>query len=116
MGPGSASAFDEHAPRYDARAGLPATVGITVARAIVDCAAAGADDLVAEIGASTGEIGVHLSRLPLRYVGFDSSPAVLDVFRAKANDASPSLIVADCNRAWPLPDDAATNATTLTPS
>lgn len=75
-----------------------------MARAIVDLAGAGADDLVAELGAGTGEIGVHLARMPIRYMGIDSSAAMLDGFRTKAADVSPSLVVADCNRPWPLPD------------
>jgi SAM-dependent methyltransferase len=96
--------FDQQAPRYDARAGLPVSVGIAVAQAIVARAGVGADDLLVELGAGTGEIGVHLARLPIRYRGLDASAAMLDVFRAKAAAASPSLIVADCDRPWPLPD------------
>lgn len=102
-----ASTFDRQAPHYDARAGLPAAVGAAVARAIVDPVGARAGDLVVELGAGTGEIGAHLARLPVRYVGLDSSPAMLDVFRAKAGMGSPSLVVADCNRPWPLPDGSA---------
>jgi SAM-dependent methyltransferase len=78
-----------------------------VARAIVEQANAGADDLVLELGAGTGEIGVHLARVPVRYVGLDSSPAMLDVFRAKGDLGSSSLIVADGNQPWPLPDGSA---------
>ena len=66
-----------------------------MAGAIVERAGARADDLVVELGAGTGEIGVHLARLPIRYVGLDGSAAMLEVFRAKAADASPELIVAD---------------------
>jgi SAM-dependent methyltransferase len=79
-------------------------VGAAVANAIVDWAGVGPGDLVVELGAGTGEIGVDLVRLPIRYVGLDNSPAMLDVFRAKVNNGSPSLVVADCNRPWPLPD------------
>jgi SAM-dependent methyltransferase len=68
---------------------------------------AGADDLVVELGSGTGEIGAHLARLPVRYVGLDSSQAMLDVFRAKGVLGSSSLIVADCNQSWPLPDGSA---------
>ena len=60
-----------------------------------------------ELGAGTGEIGVHLARLPVRYIGLDSSPAMLDVFRAKGGMDSSSLLVADCNQPWPLPDASA---------
>jgi ubiquinone/menaquinone biosynthesis C-methylase UbiE len=101
------STFDEQAPRYDARAGLPETVGAAVAQAILDGVGADTDDLVVELGAGTGEIGAPLARLPVRYVGLDSSPAMLEVFRAKAGMDSSSLIVADCNQPWPLPDGSA---------
>jgi SAM-dependent methyltransferase len=103
-----ASTFDQEAGRYDARVGLPATVGAAVAQAIADCAGVRADDLVVELGAGTGQIGVHLARLPLRYLGLDASAAMLDVFRSKAADVSPSLVVADCDRPWPLPNGSAT--------
>ena len=103
---GPASTFDAQASHYDARVGLPEAVSAAVARAIVEQANAGADDLVVELGAGTGEIGLHLSRLPVRYVGLDSSKAMLDVFRAKVVMGS-SLIVADVNQPWPLPDGSA---------
>jgi SAM-dependent methyltransferase len=103
--PGS---FDKQAPRYDARAGIPASVSLAVAQAIVAKASAGADGLVLELGAGTGEIGVHLARLPIRYVGLDASAAMLHTFRTKAAETSPSLVVADCDRPWPLPDGSAT--------
>jgi SAM-dependent methyltransferase len=103
-GPGS---FDAQAARYDARAGLPPTAGAAVARAIVDRAGLGAGDLVVELGAGTGEIGVHLARLPVRYLGLDASSAMLAEFRVKAVASAPTLVVADGNARWPLPDGAA---------
>ena len=106
-GPTPAATFDEQAARYDARAALPASVGAAVAQSIIDHAGASADSLVVELGAGTGEIGAHLARLPVRYVGLDNSAAMLAVFRAKAPEASPSLILTDCNRPWPLPDGGA---------
>ncbi len=79
-----------------------------MARAVFASADAGADELVVELGAGTGEIGVHLSRLPVQYIGLDASAGMLELFHAKAAPASPSLIVADCDRPWPLPDGSAT--------
>lgn len=102
-----AAAFDQQASHYDARAGLPPTAGAAVAQAIVDLAGVGPGDLVVELGAGTGEIGVDLVRLPIRYVGLDASPAMLVVFSAKAVLGSSSLIVADCNLPWPLPAGSA---------
>jgi ubiquinone/menaquinone biosynthesis C-methylase UbiE len=105
--PPPSSSFDEQALLYDERAGLPAAAGVDVARAIVAGAGVRPGGVVIELGAGTGEIGAYLSSLPVRYVGLDSSQAMLDVFRAKRTLASPSLIVADCNQPWPLPDGSA---------
>jgi SAM-dependent methyltransferase len=102
------SAFDEQARSYDERAGIPATAAAAVARGIVDAAGMGVGDLVIELGAGTGEIGIHLLSLPVRYVGLDASAAMLEVFRARAAGSGPGLIVADCDRPWPLPDGSAT--------
>jgi SAM-dependent methyltransferase len=78
-----------------------------VARAIVAQTGARSDDLIVELGAGTGEIGMPLARLPQRYVGLDASPTMLRLFRAKALDAAPSLILADCDETWPLRDRVA---------
>ena len=59
---GPASTFAAQASHYDARVGLPESVSAAV-----------------ELGAGTGEIEVPLARLLVRYVGLDSSPAMLDV-------------------------------------
>ena len=104
----TAGSFDQQARHYDTRTGLPAAVGAAVARAIVDQSGAGADDLVVELGAGTGEIGMHLARLPVRYLALDSAPAMLEVFRHKAGLDARSLIVADCDTTWPLRDGCAT--------
>lgn len=104
----AARAFDSQALHYDARAGLPTTVGAAVAQAIVARAGVRADNLVVELGAGTGEIGMHLARLPIRYLGLDASAAMLEVFRAKAADSVPTLVVADCDGPWPLPNGSAT--------
>ena len=60
--------FDEQAPRYDARVGLPASIGLAVAEAVVAQAGAGADVVVLELGAGTGQIGAHLARLPVEEI------------------------------------------------
>ncbi len=99
--------FDDQAARYDRRAGFPPSVGAAIARSIVERAGAGPGDLVIEIGAGTGEIGVYLARLPVRYVGIDASAPMLEQFRAKATGVPPSLILADCNRSWPIGDGEA---------
>src|SRR6478609_9154678 len=81
--------FDDQALHYDERAGLPSDVGDLVARSIVRHAGAGPSDLVLELGAGTGEIGAHLARLPVRYVGVDSSATMLERFRKKAVNLTP---------------------------
>jgi ubiquinone/menaquinone biosynthesis C-methylase UbiE len=103
-----ASTFDDQAQRYDGRAGLPSNAGELVARSILRQASAEPGDLVIELGAGTGEIGLHLARLPIQYVGLDSSTPMLDLFREKAVEEKPSLILADCNLPWPLGNDVAT--------
>ena len=99
--------FDAQAAGYDARTGLPPGVGDAVAQAIVRLGGVGSDDLVLEVGAGTGEIGAALVRLPLRYLGLDEAPAMLEVFRTKAAPAAPHLIVSDANAPWPVPDACA---------
>ena len=59
---GPASTFDQQASHYDVRVGLSESVSAAAARAIIDLANAGADDLVVEPGAGTGEIGLNLLR------------------------------------------------------
>jgi SAM-dependent methyltransferase len=83
-------------------------VGPLIARSILAHARAAHGDLVIELGAGTGEIGQHLARLPVRYVGLDASAEMLRLFREKAVDGTPSLVVADCNQPWPLPERSAT--------
>jgi SAM-dependent methyltransferase len=100
----SANTFDQQAPRYDARVGLPEPVGAAVAAEIMACAGLQSDDLVLEIGTGTGEIGTHLARLPVRYLGIDTSAAMLQLFRDKLGEWPASLLLADASKAWP-PDE-----------
>ena len=102
-----ASTFDEQAPRYDTRVGLPEFVGAAVAAEIMSCAGPQTDDLVLELGVGTGEIGAHLARLPVRYVGIDNSAPMLQAFREKLDEWPASLLKADASLAWPLDNNAA---------
>ena len=99
-----APAFDAQAAGYDARTGFPPGVGEAVAGAIVRLAGVGAEHLVLELGAGTGEIGAHLAALAPRYLGLDISPAMLEVFRARALPHAPALLVADVDAPWPVPE------------
>jgi ubiquinone/menaquinone biosynthesis C-methylase UbiE len=103
----SANTFDEHATRYDARVGLPESVGTAVAAEIMACAGLQADELVLELGAGTGTIGMHLVRLPARYLGIDHSAEMLQLFRDKLGERPASLLLADAAQVWPLDDHAA---------
>jgi len=71
------------------------------------CAGLQTDDLVLELGVGTGEIGTHLARLPVRYVGIDNSAPMLQAFREKLDEWPASLLMADASLAWPLDNNAA---------
>ena len=98
--------FDEQAESFDRRAGLPSGVSDLIAREFLLLARAGPGDVVLEVGAGTGQIGAALCEHPLRYVGFDSSAAMLDIFRHRCggNRQPVSLIEADGNSSWPAGD------------
>jgi ubiquinone/menaquinone biosynthesis C-methylase UbiE len=103
----SASTFDEQATRYDARVGLPESAAAAVAAGIKACAGLQAEDLVLELGVGTGEIGMHLVQLPVRYLGIDNSAEMLRLFRDKLGEQPASLLLADASQVWPLDDHAA---------
>ena len=102
-----ASTFDEQASCYDARVGLPETVAAAVASEVVTRAGLQPDDLVVELGAGTGEIGAHLARHTVRYVGVDNSASMLQIFRQRLGTLPASLLLADASQVWPLDDDSA---------
>jgi len=103
----SANTFDEQATRYDARVGLPESVGTAVAAEIMARAGLQTEDLVLELGVGTGEIGIHLARLPVRYLGIDNSAEMLRLFRDRLGQDTASLLLADASQVWPLDDHAA---------
>src|SRR5437763_14663503 len=79
---GEPERFDAQAPGFDRRAGLPADAARAVARAVLEIAAPGPDDLLVELGAGTGEIGQHLIE-SVRYLGIERSRAMLELLRGK---------------------------------
>jgi ubiquinone/menaquinone biosynthesis C-methylase UbiE len=103
----SANSFDEQATRYDARVGLPESAAAAVAAGIKAFAGLQAEDLVLELGVGTGEIGMHLVQLPVRYLGIDNSAEMLRLFRDKLGEQPASLLLADASQVWPLDDHAA---------
>ena len=98
--------FDEQARSFDHRAGLPESVGDSIARELVQFAQVAPGDVVLEVGVGTGQIGLALCQLPLSYVGFDTSAAMLDVFKRRCRESgrAVSLINTDGNNRWPADD------------
>ena len=108
-GAGEPERFDAQARGFDMRAGLPAGAARAVARAVLEIAAVGPDDLLVELGAGTGEIGQHLIE-SVSYVGVDRSGAMLELFREKlvsVDDTRVRLFCMDANRPWPVGDASA---------
>ena len=110
--------FDVQADTFDERAGLSQAVARAVARAVIEHGARGPHDLVVELGAATGAVGVHLAASQACYLGVDLSRPMLKVFAmrdARQRDGAehdsardrPWLVQADCERAWPVRDRAA---------
>ena len=95
--------FDDQAARFDRRAGLEPAQCRRIAAAVLDVGHVGANDLIAEIGAGTGQIGVELAAAG-RYVGCDLSAGMLDRFRSRSRESGArcGLVRADAGRTWPL--------------
>src|SRR4030095_15695774 len=98
--------FDEQAGSFDRRAGLPESVCDSVARELGQFAPLAPGDVVLEVGVGTGQIGLALCQLPVCYVGFDASAAMLDVFKRRHRESGRAvwLIQADGNNRWPAND------------
>jgi ubiquinone/menaquinone biosynthesis C-methylase UbiE len=100
---GSRIVYDDQAHVFEDRAGLPDDTASQVAEAVRRCGRMGPDDLLVEIGAGTGVIGQWLARPPWRYLGVDSSQAMLDVFSPRLHDgAAAELVHADADQRWPV--------------
>src|SRR5262245_6409789 len=98
--------FDEQAGAFDQRAGMPASVSHAIATELVHLAQLGPGDVVLEVGAGTGQIGLALSQQSVSYVGFDLSIGMLEVFnrRRRGTGRPVSLIAADGDKRWPVGD------------
>lgn len=95
--------FDDQALRFDGRAGLEPTQCRQIAAAVLAVGNVGADDVIVEIGAGTGQIGVELAAAR-RYVGCDLSAGMLDRFRIRSHGSAArcGLVRADAGRTWPM--------------
>lgn len=94
--------FDDQAASFDRRAGLPAEVARGVARVVAEIVDPAAEGTLVELGAGTGEIGVHLAAVLGSYVGVDVSYPMLGVFRGRR--AGTRIVRADADRPWPIRD------------
>ncbi len=100
--------FDDQAGAFDQRAGLPGEVPARVAREVAAMAAlagAGGTGGILDMGAGTGEIGIHLAGLSRNYVALDLSLPMLRSFRERPGFAAGKhglLAQADGDAPWPL--------------
>ncbi len=103
--------YDDQAMAFDERAGVPAEAAQAVADALAEMVGPVKGQRWLEVGAGTGALSLPLLRLPIRYTGFDRSPAMLEVFRERVDAAAglaADLHVADGNGRWPA-EDASTD-------
>jgi len=98
--------YDDQATEFDERAGVPADAVEAIAATLAGLVGPVEGQAWLEVGAGTGALSLPLLRLPIRYTGFDRSPAMLEVFRARVDAAglAAALHVADGNGRWPAED------------
>ncbi|HEX8246155.1 MAG TPA: methyltransferase domain-containing protein [Longimicrobium sp.] len=98
--------YDDQAATFDERAGIPAQAAEAVADVLASITGVDAGGALLDVGAGTGSLSLPLARTAARYVGFDRSPAMLEVFRARLAGAGlhGELHVADGNGRWPADD------------
>src|SRR5262249_15598197 len=100
--------FDGQAEEFDNYAGLEPKAGRNIARAILNLCGCTEDDVILDVGAGTGAIGLNFAELSNRYLGMDLSRAMLEVFRRKFEPLPHHLwlLQADSDRPWPIRDHA----------
>lgn len=98
--------YDDQAAAFDERAGVPPEAAWAIASAVAQIAGPVEGQRWLEVGAGTGGLSLPLLRLPIRYTGFDRSPAMLEVFRQRAarEGLRADLHVADGDGRWPAED------------
>ena len=106
--------FDAQAARFDRRVGLSEEMCREIAGAVEALGQVRPGDLVVDVGAGTGEIGTWIGRPPARYLGFDLSGGMLEVFRKRLDSDRATrrggarlLLRADGDREWPIQGGAA---------
>jgi SAM-dependent methyltransferase len=100
--------YDGQVDRFDDRAGLEPAVGQRIAQAVLELSGSTGDDVILDVGAGTGTVGVHFATLSGRYLGLDVSPRMLEAFREKLRPWPGHLLLmrADSDRPWPVRDHA----------
>ena len=98
--------FDDHASQFDRTRGIPSRAVEEIVKAIASLAPILPESVLLEIGAGTGKIGFHLSKLPIKYIGFDLSNQMLEIFRKRLNSTNTDslLVETDGNSNWPADD------------
>lgn len=102
--------FDGQAEQFDTHAALGPEVGRSIARAILNVSGGTEDDIILDVGAGTGAIGLYFAELSNRYLGMDRSRPMLEIFRRKLAPLPQHawLVQADSDRPWPIRDHAVT--------
>lgn len=105
---GSWELFDDQAPAFEQRAGLPAHFCRDIAASVIEIGQVRDGDLIVEIGPGTGQIAQWFQQTSA-YIGFDLSRGMLrESQRRLGQDAgSRSLIQADANASWPVANGSA---------
>jgi ubiquinone/menaquinone biosynthesis C-methylase UbiE len=100
--------FDGQADRFDDCSGFEPAGGRSIAQAVLDLSGCSDGDIILDVGAGTGAVGLYFADLPNRYLGLDLSAHMLHVFRRKLEPWPPhlSLVRADGDRLWPVADHA----------
>ena len=74
------TSFDQQAHAFDSRTGLTDPVAQAVAETVCSLAGTNQSGQILELGAGTGEIGVHLAARSRGYIGVDESQGMLKQF------------------------------------
>lgn len=98
--------FDGQAREFDDHAGLEPLAGQAIVRSVLQRAGIVSDDIILDVGAGTGALGVHFAAQGCRYVGLDFSRRMLDVFQQKLASCPDHamLLQGDVERPWSIRD------------
>jgi len=96
----------QEAEIFDDRAGLSEATVKDIVNGIVDIVKPTPSTTLLEVGAGTGLIGSHLIGLPSKYIGFDYSEPMLEIFRSRtpSDAAEYTLTQGDGEKTWPVED------------